>query len=88
MRPLTVVWSAGFAVSTFTSTSCGIAGVPANRGVVGGFQRCVVGAKLQLAPGGSGGWPVVCPVACSAASLLRASWYSGVAVIGAPQGGM
>ena len=72
--------------------------MPADHGVVGGFQRLGVGAKLQFAPGGSGGWPVPgggsggCPVACRAAfseaSLAIASWYSGMAVIGAPQGGM
>ena len=68
--------------------------MPADRGVVGGFQRLGVGAKLQLAPGGSGGWPVPgggsggWPVVCSAASRAIASWYSGMAVIGTPQGGM
>lgn len=62
--------------------------MPADHGVVGGFQRLGVGAKLQLAPGGSGGWPVACPVAFSEASLAVASWYSGMAVIGTPQGGM
>ena len=66
----------------------GIADVPADRAVVGGFRRLGVGAKLQLAPGGSGGWPVVCRAAFSEASLVVASWYSGMAVIGVPQGGM
>ena len=88
MCPLTMVWLAGFVVSALASTSCGIADVPANRGLVGGFQRLGVGAKLQLAPGGSGGCPVACSAAFSEASLVVASWYSGMAVIGTPQGGM